>query len=135
MKSFVLAGMILIVGCSSGSGQTVQADSCLTAGASYLVSYTETSGNCGPVPSEVINVSSSGVIVSPVQVSCASDTVSGCMVQESDCSYTDDGDTFTYSSDVSFASNGSSGSGVFSVSATGSAGTCAGSYNITYTRQ
>jgi hypothetical protein len=128
------ATILLATGCGSGSSMP-QANSCATSGATYVETFTQTSGNCGPLSSQVINVSPSGTLTVPTTISCTSSTQAGCTIQESDCTYSADGFDYTYSSSVTFASDGSSFAGTYSVSGTGMGMSCASSYSISGTRQ
>lgn len=42
--------------------RTFPANECVTRGASYLGTYTEVSGNCGPIPDELFNVPPDGTL-------------------------------------------------------------------------
>lgn len=146
MRSFIIVGLF-IAGCgsSNSTGSTShQANTCVSRDASYLVSYQETSGDCGAVASVVINVSSDGTVISvssdgtittPVPVSCTTVHDDGCAVQETGCTWMDNGVSFDSTSSVVFTSDGSSGTGIVGLSATDSKGSCYSSYKITYTRQ
>jgi hypothetical protein len=137
MRSFIIVGLF-IAGCgsSNSTGSTsYQANACVSRDASYLVSYQETSGDCGAVASVVINVSSDGTITTSVPVSCTTVHDDGCAVQETGCTWMDNGVSFDSTSSVVFTSDGSSGTGIVGLSATDSKGSCYSSYKITYTRQ
>ncbi len=130
------AGALLgLAACSSSSPSMDQANSCATPGASYVETFTQTSGNCGPLASQVINISAGGSVTLPTTISCASSTQTGCKIQNSDCTYSANGFNYTFSSSLTFASDGSSASGVYSVSGTGMGMSCASSYAINEQRQ
>jgi len=125
---------ILVAACSSSPAAT-QADTCATPSASYLEVITQTSGNCGAVANQVVNVNADGTITLPTTVTCATNAQNGCTLNRSDCTDTVSGTTCTSNSTVTFASNGSGASGTLSETCTQGSASCASSYSITLTRQ
>jgi hypothetical protein len=139
--------VVLLIGCSatdsstSSSGtRTIPANPCLTTGASYLCHFEVESGNCPSLADQVVNVNPDGTITLSSSVSCTTITVDGCSTHESDChwSYTSGGAgcNYTSTSEITVASDGSSASGLVSMTASCNDGeTCAGTYQVSYARQ
>ncbi len=125
---------LFVLGCGSGSSSP-QANPCATAGATYLETLTQTSGTCGPIASQVVNVSPDGTLTLPTSISCASTNQTGCTARDSDCAFTSQGFDFTETFSVTFAKDGSSAAGVLSLSGTGMGMSCSSSYKVTFTRQ
>ena len=123
-------------GSSNSNGPTQRAaNPCATRGATYLVTFVQMSGTCGPLASQVINISPSGTVTSAVPITCASGNQSGCMAQENDCTWTANGFSYTATTDTTFAQDGSSATGLESITATGNGTACASTYDVTFTRQ
>jgi hypothetical protein len=131
-----IVGLFLV---ACGSSQ-IQADRCATPGASYIMHFAEKAGGtCGPVPDQLMNVSSDGTIdATPSPGStyhCSSIDAHGCTLQKNNCAQTNtDGVTCTADSTVTFTADGSAASGLFSVSCNG-AGACSSVYSASLFRQ
>jgi hypothetical protein len=136
MGNLSLVSVVVLVGTlwACGGAPTEHADSCLTPGATYEEAFTETSGDCGQIPNVVVNVSPDGTIVNAAGVTCTTSVVTGCTVQNSDCTWSNKGFDFTMTSSITISSDGSSGRGELSLGATGAA-SCASSYNVYVSRQ
>jgi uncharacterized protein YceK len=135
----VMLAIVLASGC--GSGITIeQPNPCATAGATYMETLTQTSGNCGPMPSQVVNISSSGILTLSKSF-CATTSESGCTSQDSDCTFSSQVYDFTEAFSLTFAQDGSSASGTLSLSGNGVESgngvdeSCDSSYSVTATRQ
>jgi hypothetical protein len=111
---------LLVAGCSGSSGPSDHsANPCATPGATYVEVFTQTSGNCGPIPNQVINVSPGGDVTASSTISCASSNQNGCTATGSDCTFTSQGFDFTETYSTTFASDGSAAMGVLSLSGNG----------------
>jgi hypothetical protein len=139
IRSVVLAFSLVALGCSSSSigSTTGTADMCATSGASYTETFEETSGDCGVIPSTVVNISSNGTISLPTgdTETCQSSSSDGCTVKGTDCVITTStGYTLTETYSTTFAANGKSGQGVVAMSIDGNGMSCASSYTIFFQR-
>jgi hypothetical protein len=128
----LLVSVLTLFACGGSSND--QANPCATKGATYLVSYTELSGNCGPIPSSVVNVNPDGTITDPNHITCASSSVQGCTTQNNSCTWSSQGFNFMATTSVTFSADGASASGIATISASG-AGSCTETYNLFYGRQ
>ena len=126
----LLGGVVTLIACGGNSNQ---ANPCVTRGASYLVSFTLVSGNCPALPSGIITVNQDGTIPTAAGQSCTVN-MNGC-TSDNNCSWSANGFNYTSASHVTFASDGSSGSGIATLNVSGNGGACVGTYNVTYTRQ
>lgn len=138
----VMMCVTLLVSCgssgtgSSSSGTTTEsANPCATKGATYVETFTQQSGNCGPIPSQVININPDSTVTTSVQISCAIQTQTGCKVQVTDCTWTSQGYMFTETGETTFAQDGSSATGIFSITGMGNGQSCSSSYSIEIVRQ
>jgi hypothetical protein len=132
-STFAVAfGLLTLIACGGSSNN--QANPCATKGATYLATFTEVSGTCGPIPSQVVNVNPDGTITDTSNETCASVYQQGCTATRNSCTWSSQGFNFTSTSSVTFASDGASASGIVTLSASG-AGSCAETYNVSYVRQ
>ena len=131
MKKCVAALSVALAACGGSSNH---ANPCATKGATYLATYTAISGNCGQIPSTIVNVNPDGTITNANQIACASEYDQGCTHTANSCTWSSQGYNFTQTSSVTFSSDGASASGIVSLSASG-AGSCAGTYNVSFVRQ
>lgn len=123
-------------GSGSNGSSTQPANPCATKNATYLEMVSQQpGGTCGQVNSQVINVNADGTITLPTTITCASLTVTGCTTRGSDCTYTSNGDSFTENFETTFAQDGSSATGVLSISGMGNGASCSSTYDMTATRQ
>lgn len=120
---------------SSGSTSALKANPCATKGATYLETFTEQSGNCGMLTSQVVNINPDGTITTTVQISCAMQTQAGCKTQATDCTWSANGYSYNETLESTFAQDGSSATGIATVTAMGKGQSCSSTYNITITRQ
>lgn len=108
---------------------------CATRGASYLESFAEQSGNCGPLPSQVVNIAPDGSVpTGGTNITCESTNQSGCTTQRSNCAWTGSGNSYNATSTLTFTQDGSKASGLFTVSVSGNS-SCMETYAVTWTRQ
>lgn len=139
-------GLLLsLVACSSSSPTsapgstksqvtTSKANPCATPGATYQVHFVEQpNGTCGTLSDQIININPDGTI--NVSFSCEKVVASGCTVQGTNCVGEADGVSCTGTSDSTFASDGSSASGVETLSCSDSTSGCTSTYQVTFTRQ
>ena len=123
-------------GTSASPTSTYPVNQCISHNASYVAVYSETSGNCGPLSNAVFNVSASGTTtgVLPENPSCASG--SGCVVQDNGCvTVSTTGFTWTTTGQVTWAADGSGGTGTISIGISGDGQSCYSTYTLEYTRQ
>ena len=130
MKYAALALSLCLVACGPS-----RANPCATPGASYLASFAEVSGNCGPIPSQVVNINPDGTVSGGTSMNCAGQSQQGCTANLTDCKWSAKGYDFTMTSHVTFASDGSSASGLASFGASGNGVACSETYQLTYARQ
>jgi hypothetical protein len=122
---------LVSVGCGSGSNE---ANPCATPGATYLFHFVEhPGGNCGPVPDEIVNVNSDGTLSS--SVSCENITQDGCTARDTGCMTSSNGIDCSVTTDVTFAKDGSSASGLETAMCSNSAASCTSTYDVTATRR
>ena len=136
MKKIIsIVSFVMLAACSSvGTPQnTVQKNSCVTAGASYLEHFVERpNGTCGRFPDMTENVSPSGEI----NLSGCSGTPRyvGCDVYLDNISCSKNGITVIENGKMSWASDGASGFGIITLSASNSSETCLSTYDVTAQR-
>jgi hypothetical protein len=118
-----------------GSSSSNAANPCATKGATYLATFTEVSGNCGPVPSQVVNINPDGTITSSVNETCGSVSQQGCTGNRNDCTWSSQGYNFLSTSSVTFSSDGTSASGIATISVSGGGQSCTETYSLSYARQ
>lgn len=126
----ITVSFLMIAACGK-----LQANPCATKSASYLQRYVQTSGNCGAIPDQLVNISADGALVGAKDVTCDDYASDGCTQRNTNCKGPAvNGVTCSATSSLTFVSSGATASGVFSVACTGTA-ICNGSYTITATRQ
>jgi len=120
---------------TSGTGSPSESP-CVTPASSYTVHFVEKAGGtCGPIGDTVINTTSDGKL-QPTPGCTGTRTVDRCAVTITRYTCTpSNGVTTTETGEVTWASDGSSGSGTVDVSIASGATTCSSSYVVTYTRQ
>jgi hypothetical protein len=134
----LLSSLVVSCGSDSGSGPVDRAaNPCATRGATYYQAAQEISGNCGPIPSQIVNVNPDGTITSDTKVTCAKVTQSGCTARDTDCKWASQGVDFTMTFSTTFADDGSSAMGLMTVSGNGNGNgqSCTSTYSVTMTRQ
>jgi hypothetical protein len=124
-----------MTGLACGGSSNSAANPCATKGATYLATFTEVSGNCGPIPSQVVNINPDGTITSSVNETCGSVSQQGCTGNRNDCTWTSQGYNFTSTSSLTFSADGASASGIATVSASGGGLSCVETYKLSYVRQ
>jgi hypothetical protein len=141
---WIVGGLAMVcVACSSNGGNgttssaatTEKANPCATKGATYLETATEQSGNCGQIPSQVININPDGTLTTSVAISCAMQTQTGCKAQITDCTWTANGYSYSETGETTFASDGSSATGLVTITAMGNGQSCSSTYSVTFMRQ
>jgi hypothetical protein len=112
--------------------------SCITEGASYLLTFKQASGSC-PVDQtpgmQLVNVNADGSIAGEMSIVCAAHTQNGCEFQGTNCMWTAGGYSLTGNSEVTFTADGSSASGVEVVTVSGNGEMCSATYDVTFVRQ
>jgi hypothetical protein len=140
--SIGLLASLLLLGCASSSddddnGDTgfVKANPCATPGATYLESFTTVSGDCGDVPAQIINIGNDGTVPAS-GLTCQKLEQDGCRAHDTGCQSTVNGCTGKVTTDVTFADDGATASGLLSMTVSCSDGsTCAGTYEVSAERQ
>jgi hypothetical protein len=132
--------LVVLPACSSSSAasgpSSEPANPCATKGASYLETLVEQAGGtCGPITSQVVNINSDGTITTSTPLSCAHVSQTGCVAQDTDCTFSSMGFDFSETFDVTFTSDGSSASGLITLSGSGNGQNCASTYDVTFARQ
>jgi hypothetical protein len=126
-----LLGLVTCAVACGASAPANKANPCATPGATYLSHFVELSGGtCGPIPDEIMNINSDGTL--PQSLSCQTVTQDGCTARNTDC--TTNG-ACTVTTDVTFATDGSSASGLETVSCSTASASCTSTYRIGSTRQ
>lgn len=121
---------------TSGPALANKANPCATPGATYLSHFVELSGGtCGPIPDEILNINSDGTIPGSQSFSCQTVTQDGCTARDTGCITTTNGTTCTATTDVTFATDGSSASGLETVSCSNVSTTCTSTYSVSFTQQ
>jgi hypothetical protein len=130
----MLCGLSLL---ACGGGSTApKANPCATPGATYLDHFVEGSGGtCGPIPDEIININSDGTEATTIQISCQTESQTGCTAHNTGCTWTTNGVACNATTDVTFASDGSGASGLETVTCSSSSASCTSTYTVTLTRQ
>lgn len=132
----VVVATAAVLTCSSSSSTSHPlANPCATKGATYLEHFVQESGDCGALPDEIVNIGADGTLTSSSSVSCATVSQNGCTAQDSDCTTTNNGVTCMVTTDVTFARDGSSASGLESVTCTGNGASCTSTYQVSAARQ
>ena len=126
--------VVVVALAACGSSSPSQVNTCVTKGASYLVSFSEQSGGtCGPLTSQVVNVPSDGMIQGGS--SCSSSEATGCMQRNSGCMTSSMGINCDVTTSVTFASDGTTGAGLYTATCSNSSASCTSTYDVTYARQ
>jgi hypothetical protein len=121
---------------SSAAGPTnVPANPCATPNSTYLQTFTEVSGNCGPIPSVITNINADGTITQTTPINCASVTQSGCTARDTDCAWSASGFSYSETFETTFMQDGSSATGLLTLSGMGNGQICSETYNISMVRQ
>ena len=126
----VVLGAVLALACGGNSNQ---ANPCVTRGASYLVTFTQVSGNCPAIPSTLVTVNQDGSIPTAASASCTVN-MNGC-TSDNNCTWSANGFNYTSSSHLTFTADGASASGTATLNVSGNGTSCVGTYSLTYTRQ
>ena len=112
------------------------ANPCATPGATYFQTFTTISGDCGDIPAQIVNIGNDGTVPAAEGVSCQKVEQDGCRAHNTGCSVTMDGCTTTATTDVTFADDGSSATGMESVTIRCTDGSsCSGTYEVAMERR
>ena len=135
-RLLAVLALLVVSGCGDEeeSGIVVSGlNPCATRGATYLVHYSEVSGNCGYLPDEILNTSPDG---STVSITCDEVTQTGCTARDTNCRMSSGGCNQTFTFETTFTKDGSSASGIMTISLDCSDGSgCKSTYTYTYDRQ
>src|SRR5262249_46122489 len=113
-----------------------RANPCATPGATYLQTFTTVSGGCGDIPSGIVNIGNDGTVPGSNGVVCERVEQDGCRAHDTNCRSSSNGCMLNETFDVSFASDGSSATGLISVQINCNDGSaCSGTYRVSMTRQ
>lgn len=137
-----------MIGCSGPSGATigentssVEANSCVTKGAAYLIRFTELDGSCGPIPDTTVVVGEGGEVGIPSSCKNGPGAHSnGCEVYtDQTCTgpYGDGSTQYTLkqTGKMVWEADGSGGTGLETVSiSTPGSNPCTSTYRVSSTR-
>jgi len=139
MKSLAMQLLVAVAACggcgSTNSSGPLLSDGCVSPGATYLETFAQTSGTCGALSSEVVDVSPDGSVPLASSMNCSSFDRSGCTLTYTDCTTTANGVSYTSTSSLTFAADGRSASGVATLMVAGNNLDCSSTYSVTATRQ
>jgi hypothetical protein len=128
-----LLALVVSLSACEAQQKPVRASTCATPGATYVVHYEERSGACGPRPDETFSVTPDGYIAKDPP-DCIRVELDGCSVESDDCTLTWKG-TCSLTSVVTYADDGTIGSGAATITCTGIGQDCVSGYAMTIQRQ
>jgi hypothetical protein len=129
----MMRAFVLLAACSCSSS-TNKANPCATPGATYLFHFVEqANGTCGPVPDSIVNINADGTLSS--SVSCQTINQTGCTAQDTGCTSSSNGTTCNFTTDVTFASDGSGATGLETFTCSNGSSSCWSTYAVTAARQ
>jgi hypothetical protein len=132
----ILPALIACGGSDGAAGPTnAPANPCATPNSTYLQTFVTGSGNCGDIPSVIVNINADRTITQTTPVTCANVTQTGCTARDTGCTFSSDGFAFTETFETTFANDGSSATGLITITGTGNGQSCAGTYRVTMVRQ
>lgn len=112
------------------------ANPCATRGSTYLQSSTEISGDCGPIPDQIVNINPDGTITQDTPLTCDSVTQEGCTARDTGCKWTtSEGVSWAMTFETAFKADGSSATGIEMIRGSGNGQTCTSTYNVSMTRR
>jgi hypothetical protein len=120
---------------ATASPTKVAANPCATPNSTYLQTFTEVSGNCGPIPSAITNINADGTITQTTSITCANVTQSGCTARDTDCTWSSSGFSYSETFETTFAQDGSSATGLATLTGMGNGQSCSETYNLSLVRQ
>jgi len=138
--AFGLLSISTLPACSSSDSSakesmSAQANPCATRNSTYLETLTEVSGNCGSIPSAIVNVNADGTLTESTTITCASTSQTGCTARNSDCKWSANGIDFTETFETTFEQDGTSATGLLTLSGNGNGQSCTETYNVSFVRQ
>jgi len=119
---------------ASNEPDVLKANFCAIPGASYLVHFTQMSGNCGYIPDVLVNINPDGSLPYTGLV-CQSLTTNGCTSQGTNCQFSFNGINCTETFTTTFNQDGSGGQSTIQVACQGNGVSCSSIYDATYTKQ
>lgn len=144
---FGALAIAMLAGCSSGDESDGRAanrlNSCATRNATYIQTCVEASGNCGPMPDQVVNTDAAGAAAIE-SARCESVAQDGCTARATGCAYESTapaakqmgGCTIAETYSTTFAQDGSSASSVATVRIDcGDGSWCQSTYKCSIVRQ
>lgn len=136
----LFAVVALFLACGQPKQAPAKANPCATNSSTYLVRYADKSGgNCGAIPDTILNISANGSIAGDAP-KCDASEQDGCTARSTNCEATKNGVDCTFTASVTFSDDGSSASGLETVSCDASTtsnfvSACLSTYTVTMTRQ
>jgi len=128
MRRLIVGGGLFGLG-SCGSGP------CKDPNGTYAVKFSERSGNCGSFESVSVfpPAPGSGSLGNPA---CQTRSADKCVVRSNACKMTSNGETMTFSGEVSWDEDGDEADGLVSIGMTSpTKGSCYSTYDVTYHRR
>ena len=113
------------------------ANTCATKNASYLETLTELpGGTCGRGSLQSININADGAFTSSNPINCEHVSQTGCTATDTGCKFSSQGVDFAETIVTTFTEDGSSASGLLTLSSHhGNGESCASTYGVTLVRQ
>ncbi|HEX7603770.1 MAG TPA: hypothetical protein VF316_19260 [Polyangiaceae bacterium] len=138
-RTLAALSLASLAACSSSAPTPpppTKVNACATPGKTYLSHFVEQAGGtCGPLADVLVTVNADGTLPGPA-VSCESRSEIGCRTQATACTTSAvNGLTCHVTSDLTYASDGSTAAGTETASCSGASSTCTSTYQITVTRQ
>lgn len=127
----------LAASCSDSGGGTAGGTSCAARSGSYLVSYVETSGTCGPISQQTTEIPKpagadcTGVVAEATPDNCQTTTGATCPAPSLGTGFTTESTL-----DVTWAPDGNAGSGTYQATVRDGSGSvfCDSTYTVTIAR-
>jgi hypothetical protein len=96
----------------------------------------DSTGTCGAIPDQIINIGQDGTVANGASITCDKKEIDGCTAKNSGCtSTTASGLSCMLNSDVTYAQDGGSASGLETITCTSGGSTCSSTYSVTAARQ
>lgn len=132
MGRALLLTALLLLGCSSS---THASGPCGQRQGTYVLDYTERSGDCGPVSEQIVNVTGAPTVPSSCQ-GTATASADNCDVKTDYACPDPSAGTDHFTGDVTWSPDGSSGSGIQEITIYSPSGAvaCESDYDVTITR-
>lgn len=129
-----ISSVVFLLLAACGKDTDNKANPCATKGATYFQHLVEANnGTCGTIPDTIINIGTDGTIPGS-DFDCDASTQNGCTARNSGCKTNKDGVNCSTTTSMTFKDDGSSASGLISISCSGAA-VCSSTYQATLSRQ